>query len=112
MKNDDDLLRELDNIASWMDAKFSIPGTDIRFGLDSLVGLIPGIGDTVGMAVSGYIFHRAVQQGVPHHIKLKMLFNIFIDWLIGLIPLLGDLFDVKWKANIRNVALLRRHLNK
>ncbi len=109
---DDDLLRELDNIASWMDAKFSIPGTNIRFGLDALVGVIPGIGDTIGMAVSGYIFHRAVQQGVPHHIKLKMIFNIFIDWLIGLIPLLGDLFDVKWKANIRNVELLRRHLNK
>ena len=109
---DDDLLRELDNIASWMDAKFSVPGTDIRFGLDSLIGVIPGIGDTIGMAVSGYIFHRAVQKGVPHHIKLQMIFNIFIDWLIGLIPLLGDLFDVKWKANIRNVELLRRHLNK
>lgn len=106
------LLRDLDNIASWMDARFSIPGTDIRFGLDSLTGLIPGIGDTLGMAVSGYIFHRAVQYGIPHHIKARMIFNIFIDWLIGIIPLAGDVFDVKWKANLRNVALLRKHLQK
>lgn len=103
------LLQELDDIASWMDAKFSVPGTDIRFGFDSLIGLIPGIGDTIGLAVSGYIFHRAVQHGVPHHIKLQMIFNIFIDWVIGIIPLLGDLFDVKWRANTRNVALLRQH---
>ncbi len=110
--DEDELIRELDNIASWMDARFSVPGTNIRFGLDSLIGLVPGIGDTIGMAVSGYIFHRAVQQGVPHHIKFRMIFNIFIDWLIGLIPLLGDLFDVKWKANIRNVELLKRHMRK
>lgn len=110
--NKDDLLSELDQIASWMDARFIVPGTSIRFGLDSVIGLIPGIGDTIGLGISGYIFHRAVQHGVPHHIKLNMLFNIFIDWLIGLIPLLGDLFDVKWKANTKNVALLRKHLEK
>ena len=110
--NKDDLLRELGQIASWMDARFIIPGTNIRFGLDSLIGLVPGIGDTIGLGISGYIFHRAVQHGIPHHMKIRMLFNIFIDWVIGLIPLLGDLFDVKWKANTKNVELLRKHLEK
>jgi len=110
MKKNDKLLAELENIAVWMDAKFIVPGTNIRFGLDSVIGLVPGIGDTLGMLVSAYIFHRAVQHKVPHHIKVSMLLNIFIDWVIGTVPLVGDLFDVKWKANIRNVDLLRRHL--
>lgn len=110
MNKNDLLLTELQNIASWMDAKFIIPGTNIHFGLDSLVGLIPGIGDTIGLGVSGYIVHRAIQQGVPHHMKVSMILNILIDWAIGTIPVVGDIFDVKWKANIRNVALLRKHL--
>lgn len=110
MSRNDLRLTELENIAAWMDARFSIPGTNIKFGLDSLIGLVPGIGDTIGLGVSAYIVHRAIRLGVPHHIKVSMILNILIDWVIGTIPVVGDLFDVQWKANLRNVALLRRHL--
>ncbi|MDB5491644.1 MAG: hypothetical protein JWO78_1493 [Micavibrio sp.] len=110
MHKNDTRLAELENLASLMDARFIIPGTNIHFGLDSLVGLIPGIGDTIGLAVSAYIVHRAMQHNLPRHIKVRMVTNIAIDWLIGAVPVVGDLFDVKWKANIRNVELLRRHL--
>ncbi len=103
---------DLDFLADLMDNKFTIPGTSIRFGLDSLIGLLPGIGDTISLLVSGYIVRRAHEAGVPHHIKARMLFNIFVDWLIGIVPFIGDIFDVGWKANRKNVDLLKKHLNR
>ncbi len=105
-------IKELEILADWMDSKFIVPGTNHRFGLDSLVGLIPGIGDTVGLLVSGYIFHKATRHNLPHHLKAVMLWNIFIDWLIGIVPFAGDIFDIGWKANRRNVDLLKKHLAK
>ena len=105
-------IRDLEYLADWMDSKFTVPGTQIRFGLDSLTGLVPGIGDTLGLAVSAYIYGRARQHDLPPHLKIAMLKNIGIDWLIGLIPFAGDLFDFGWKANRKNVALLKKHLDQ
>lgn len=104
-------IQDLEVLADWMDSKFTIPGTQIRFGLDSLIGLAPGIGDTLGLAVSAYIYGRARQHDLPLHLRTAMLKNIGIDWVIGLIPFAGDIFDVGWKANRRNVALLKKHLD-
>lgn len=109
---DGDRLRRVEKLAGWLDAKWSLPGTDMRIGLDGIIGLIPGIGDSIGAVISSYIIYEAHQLGVPLHIKIRMLWNVFVDWLVGLIPLVGDLFDIGWKANLKNVNLLREYLAK
>lgn len=103
-------LMKLDQLADLMDNKLVIPGTNIRLGLDSIIGLIPGIGDTISLAVSGYIIYKARQTGVHPILLSRMTWNVFIDWLIGIVPFFGDIFDVGWKANRRNVDLLKEHL--
>lgn len=107
--SDEDRLRQLDWIADLMDSRFLLPGTNIRIGLDALIGLIPVLGDTISILISSYIVKTAHELGAPKHLKLRMAWNIFLDWLIGLVPFIGDVFDIGWKANRRNVALLRRH---
>ncbi|HJT31461.1 MAG TPA: DUF4112 domain-containing protein [Pirellulales bacterium] len=101
---------ELELLAQWMDSVFEIPGLGIRFGLDALIGLIPGLGDTLTTLASLYILGAARRYGVPRITMVRMAANIALDYVLGAVPLLGDLFDVYWKANLRNVALLRRHL--
>jgi hypothetical protein len=103
-------IQKLERLATWMDSRFTIPGTSIRFGLDSVLGLIPGIGDSASLITTAYIMSKAKEHKAPKNLRLKMLWNAFVDWLIGLIPLIGDLFDIGWKANHRNVALLKKHL--
>lgn len=103
-------LERLRQLSGLMDKAFTIPGTNIHFGLDSIVGLIPVVGDTLSVAVSGYIYTFAKQAGVPWHKRIRMMWNIFIDWLIGLIPFLGDIFDVGFKANTRNVNIIMAHV--
>ena len=98
----------LEELSDWMDAKFEIPGTGIRFGLDPLLGLIPGLGDTLTALLSAFILSAAVQRGVPRITMARMGLNIGIDFLLGAVPLVGDLFDVAWKANLKNMELLRR----
>jgi hypothetical protein len=93
-----------------LDSAVRIPGTGIRFGLDSVIGLIPGIGDLGGAALSGYIVLAAARQGVPISVLTRMLLNLGLDTLVGTVPLLGDVFDVGYKANLRNAALLERHV--
>lgn len=112
MTEHDKIIADLEKLAEWMDSKFTLPGTKIRLGLDSIVGIIPGIGDTATFAVSAYIVGKARALGVPMHVTLRMMWHIFIDWLIGLIPFLGDIFDVGFKANTKNVALLKEHVVK
>ncbi len=107
-----DKLKQLEQLADLMDNKFTLPGTQVRLGLDALLGLIPVLGDTISLAVSATIFQSAHDMGVPKHVKWRMGGNIFMDWLIGLVPLIGDAFDIGWKANRRNVALLKKHLSK
>ncbi|MFQ6548183.1 DUF4112 domain-containing protein [Aestuariibius sp. 2305UL40-4] len=106
---DDPELEALERLARRMDSAFRIPLTGIRIGWDSLIGLIPGIGDAAAVAPAGYIVYRARQLGAPDHLLLRMGSNIVLDAVLGSMPLLGDLFDVGFKANRRNVALLRKH---
>jgi hypothetical protein len=100
---------DLEMLAHWLDSVFQIPGLNIRFGLDVLLGLIPGLGDTATSFVSLYILQAATKAGVPRVTVARMALNIALDYIVGIVPVIGDLFDVYWKANNRNVALLRRH---
>jgi hypothetical protein len=97
-------------LARLLDSAVRIPGTDIRLGLDAVLGLIPGIGDVAGAALSGYIVLAAARLGASRTVVARMLLNIATDTVIGAIPLLGDLFDVGWKSNSRNAALLERYV--
>lgn len=106
------LTKRLDRYASLLDNKFRIPGTRIRFGWDAIIGLIPGLGDTVTLLLSAVILIEARRIGAPKSLLLKMAGNMGLEWLIGLIPILGDMFDVYWKANIRNMDLLKQHLQQ
>jgi hypothetical protein len=99
----------LELLSRWMDSLFRIPGTQWRVGLDAIVGLLPGVGDTVTTMASFYILTTAVRYGVPKVTMLRMALNVAIDYVVGAIPLAGDVFDVAWRANRKNVELLRRH---
>lgn len=100
--------QSLDQLSRWMDGLFRIPGVGWRFGLDALVGLIPGFGDTATTLVSFYILAAGVRYRVPKVTLLRMALNIGIDYAIGSIPIVGDIFDTFWKSNQMNVELLRR----
>lgn len=102
----------LDRLAHWLDDRFEIPGTGIRFGLDGLIGLLPIVGDTATNLVSLYLVLEARRLNASAWTILRMLFNVLIDWLVGLIPLVGDIFDIGFKANRRNIAILKRELDK
>jgi Domain of unknown function (DUF4112) len=105
-------LARLEALARLMDGAFVIPGSDIRFGLDGVVGLIPGIGDVLGGLVSSYLIWEARQLKVPRWLMARMVTNVFVDTVIGAVPVLGDIFDVMFRANLKNMTLLRRHLEK
>jgi NAD/NADP transhydrogenase beta subunit len=102
----------LDRFAHLLDDCFGIPGTRIRFGLDGLIGLIPGLGDVLGGIASCVLILAAWVRGVPYVTLIRMLVNLAIDVLIGAIPFLGDVFDIAWKANRRNYRLMVRHLRE
>ena len=92
-----------------LDSYFRLPGTPIRFGLDAILGLVPGLGDISTPVFAGLILLHAVRMRLPLVVQARMVLNAGIDMLLGLVPLLGDLVDVAWKANLRNLALLERH---
>jgi len=98
--------QRLQRVAWLLDAAFRIPGTQQRFGLDAIIGLIPGVGDALGALLSTYIIVEAARRGASVWMVTRMLGNVAVETLIGAIPLLGDLFDVVFKANMRNLALL------
>lgn len=102
-------LQRLDRVAWLLDNSIKIPGVNYRIGLDGLIGLIPGIGDATGTLLSMYILAEGARAGIPKPILLRMAWNIGVDSLIGAIPLVGDLFDMTWKANARNVRLLKEY---
>jgi hypothetical protein len=87
-----------------------VPGTNLRFGFDPIIGLIPGFGDAAGAILAGWIVVEAIRLGVSRATLLRMAGNVAFDGLVGAVPVLGDVFDFVWKANLRNVALLERHL--
>ena len=97
-------------LARLLDDLIRIPGTNIGIGLDPLIGLIPGLGDVLGGAMSSYILLVAAQEGAPTSVLVRMLGNIALDSVVGVVPVVGDLFDVGVKSNRRNVDLLERYL--
>ena len=94
------------SLARTMDARFRIPGTPIRFGWDAILGLIPGIGDALGGMSGGYGLWVAYRLGAPPVVLLRLLFNVGLDLTLGTVPLLGDLFDLGWRSNQRNLRLI------
>jgi len=104
-----DALSALRRWAVLLDSAFRVPGTSIRFGLDAIVGLIPGLGDISTPAFAVLLLVQAVRMRLPVVVQARMVLNAAIDMLIGLVPILGDIADVGWKANLRNLALLERH---
>jgi hypothetical protein len=102
-------IRRLRSFATLLDAAIPLPG-GFRVGLDPIIGLIPGLGDAIGAALAAFIVIEAINLRASLSVVLRMIGNIVLDVLIGAIPLLGDIFDFAFKANLRNVALLERHL--
>ncbi|HEY4051710.1 MAG TPA: DUF4112 domain-containing protein [Acidobacteriaceae bacterium] len=102
----------LDLLAHVLDDWFRIPGTSIRFGLDGLIGLVPGLGDILAGLASCIIVFAAWVRGVPYITLIRMLVNLGLDVVIGAVPFLGDAFDIAWKANRRNYALLVERLEQ
>jgi hypothetical protein len=99
-------------LARMMDDQFALPGTNIRFGLDSILGLVPGLGDALTSAISLLIVHHAWAAGASKLTLARMLGNVGVDFLVGSVPVVGDLFDVAFKANRKNARLLEAHLGK
>lgn len=101
--------KQLDWLAKLLDAQFSIPGTNFRFGLDGIIGLIPGAGDISTFAVSAYLLTIMARNGASGYVLARMVLNVVIDALFGMIPILGDIFDIAFKANMRNLKLMKEH---
>ena len=104
-------LQRLRSLAHLLDNAISIPGTPYRIGLDPLIGLLPGGGDLVMAAFSVYIVWESARLGLPRSTVMKMVSNLMFDTLAGSVPVAGDLLDVTWKANSKNVRLLEAHLD-
>jgi hypothetical protein len=104
-------IARVEALATLLDTALVVPGTNLRFGFDALIGLVPGIGDAVTMAVSLWLVKEARALGAPAHLVVRMLGNIAIDGVVGAVPIVGDAFDLVWKSNRRNMHLLRRHLD-
>src|SRR5450631_1581450 len=105
-------LARLDAVAKLLDIAFSLPGTNIRYGIDGIIGLIPVIGDLIATALSLWLVREARALGAPWHITARMLGNVAVQGVIGTVPVAGDAFDVLFRANIRNMRLLRRWMDK
>jgi len=97
------------NVADLMDRRFTIPGTSIRIGLDPIFGLIPGVGDAIASLAGTFILYLAAQAQLPKIVLVRISLNIALNGMIGSIPVLGDLFSVWFKSNVRNVELLERY---
>jgi hypothetical protein len=105
-------LARLDAVAKLLDVAFILPGTRIRYGIDGIIGLIPVIGDIISMALSLWLVREARALGAPWHITARMLGNVAIQGVVGSVPVAGDAFDVLFRANMRNVRILRRWMRK
>ncbi len=104
------ILKRLRTLTYLLDNAIPIPGTPYRIGLDPLLGLIPGGGDIAGAALSAYIIISSAKFGLPRESLLRMVLNILLEFVVGTVPVLGDLFDVAWKANVKNMELLDTHI--
>lgn len=107
-----DRIARLDAFANLFDTAFVIPGTNVRFGIDALIGLAPGIGDVITTGTSLWLLYEARKLGAPWHVIGRMLGNVAVDGVVGAVPLVGDAFDVLWRGNRRNMRLLRGWLER
>lgn len=105
-------IARLEMLAKLLDVAFVVPGTKIRYGIDGLIGLIPIVGDVITTAISLWLVREARALGAPWHVTARMLGNVAVDGVVGLVPLAGDAFDVMFRANIRNMRLLRRWMDR
>jgi hypothetical protein len=111
-KDHDALLAHLERLADLLDSRWRIPGTRIPIGIDGIASIFPVVGDSATGVVSAYLVFQAARLGVPRSMLLRMAGNVGLDWAVGSIPVLGTLFDIGFKANRRNINLLRRHLEQ
>jgi hypothetical protein len=105
-------IARLEALAKLLDVAFVLPGTNIRYGIDGLIGLIPIVGDIITTAISLWLVREARALGAPWYLTARMLGNVAVDGVVGMVPFAGDAFDVMFRANMRNVRLLRRWLDK
>ena len=103
-------LNRIRQLSLLMDTSLRVPGTGFRIGLDPIIGLIPGAGDLISTAFSAYIIFLATRFGIPRQDLTEMIFNVALESVVGTVPLVGDLFDAFYKSNIRNLAILEKHL--
>jgi hypothetical protein len=105
-------VERLDMLARLFDTAFLLPGTNIRFGIESIMRLVPGIGDAAASALSCWLLYEAKRLDIPNHIFARMVANVAIEGVVGAVPFIGDMFDVGFRANRRNVNLLREHFER
>jgi hypothetical protein len=105
-------LEGLDRLSRLLDVAFSVPGTNIRFGVEAILRLVPGIGDVAASALSVWLVYEAFHLGVPNSLLVRMIGNVVVEGAAGAVPVAGDLFDMGWRANRRNVRLLREHFER
>jgi hypothetical protein len=105
-------VERLDMLARLFDTAFLLPGTNIRFGIESIMRLVPGIGDAAASALSCWLLYEAKRLDIPNHVFARMVANVAIEGVVGAVPFIGDMFDVGFRANRRNVNLLREHFER
>jgi Domain of unknown function (DUF4112) len=103
-------LRRMRQLSTLLDGAIAIPGTKHRIGIDPILGLIPGGGDTLSAALSGYIIVEAARMGLPREALMRMVGNLLLDTVVGSVPVVGDVFDVISKANFRNMQIVEHHI--
>ena len=108
----DEAVTRLEALAKLMDDSLVIPGTNFRLGLDAIIGLVPVAGDVISGVISSYLIWEARRLGAPKWLIARMMANTFLDTTIGAIPLVGDAFDILFRGNMKNMALLRKHMDK
>ncbi|TWT82674.1 hypothetical protein CA13_41370 [Planctomycetes bacterium CA13] len=105
-------LKWVDSFSRLLDTHFRIPGTRVRFGADFIMGLIPGLGDVVSMGLSGLLIATMAKKGASGRLVVRMLLNVLVDTIVGAVPVLGNVFDLFYKANYRNLELMREYYDE
>ena len=105
-------LKRLERFSRFTDSSIGIPFTKFKFGIEALIGILPGVGDIAGLALSTYVLFEAQRLVVGWGVKLRIIINMLVDFTVGLIPFFGDIFDAFFKANTRNTQLLKRYLHE